>query len=585
MALFTRESIERVREAVDMVELVGAKTELRRVGSRWSGLCPFHDERTPSFTVNAEQRLYHCFGCGEGGDAIGFVEKTEALDFPSAVELLADRYGVELQRESEDPEAEKRRERHSRLFALLDRAARFYSSYLWESAEAAPARDYLRGRGLEEETLRSFRVGFAPGAWDRLVRAATGDGVGGEELIAAGLAGPGRSGGLIDRFRGRIMFPLADARGRVRGFGARAMDGGRGPKYLNTSENELYHKGRQLFGIDLARPHAAKEGRILVVEGYTDVLALHGAGVGWAVAVMGPAVTPDQLAELARAVGGQGEIFLGLDADSSGREAMLRAARSAREKDIDLRVVEMPEGQDPAELIVERGVGAISERIAAAVPVLEFEVGRVLADGDLETTSGRERALEESCRLIADERPGELMRDELARTVADRLDVPVHYVTSRLSAPRVRGTAAGEGSLPAPDSLRTERSFLAGCLAAGPDPGRAFLRKLDDDHLSLASMHRARDYLLEHFEDPLAALSEDDPRLAELVTKIVAEAGERGSVSEDSLREGFLRLELRRLERAMKRAEREGEFTRQPELASAWHEVQSELGARIGQTA
>src|SRR5215204_4916682 len=258
MSLYTKDSIERVKEAVDMVELVGARTDLRRVGSRWTGLCPFHEERTPSFSVNAEEKLYHCFGCGEGGDAIRFVMETEALEFPEAVEVLADRYGVRVEREQDDPQAEGARRRRERLLALLERAARYYANYLWESKEAAGGRDYLAGRGLSEAVLRDFSVGYSPSAWDRMLLASRSAGFSEEELYASGLAQRGRGGALYDRFRGRIMFPLADARGRVLGFGARAMAEGRGPKYLNTSENEVYHKGRQLFGIDLARAHAAK---------------------------------------------------------------------------------------------------------------------------------------------------------------------------------------------------------------------------------------------------------------------------------------------------------------------------------------
>src|SRR5215211_5369202 len=357
MGRFTPDTIDRVRDAVDMVELVGAKTDLRRVGSRFLGLCPFHDERTPSFSVDPAKKLYHCFGCGEGGDAIGFVQQTEALDFPDAVETLAERYHVRVERVEDDPRVEQRRRRQERLRSLLDRAARFYSAYLWESGEAKKARDYLGERGFSEEVLREFRVGYSPSAWDR--------------------------------FRGRIMFPLADARGRVLGFGARSMGDGRGPKYLNTSENELYHKGRQLFGIDLAKQHAARGGREVVVEGYTDVLALHQAGVRDAVAIMGTALTQEQLAELAK-VGDstrRGTIYLALDADRAGREAMLRAARLAEDRGVDLRVVDMPEGTDPADLVAADGAAAFTERMERAVPMIEFQVRRVLADADLDTPS------------------------------------------------------------------------------------------------------------------------------------------------------------------------------------------------------
>src|ERR671937_1597164 len=181
MSLYAKDSIDRLKDAVDMVELVGARTDLRRVGTRFTGLCPFHDERTPSFSVNAEHKLYYCFGCEAKGDSIGFVQETEALDFREAVEFLAERYGVELELESEDPQAEERRRRRERLLALLERTARFYATYLWESTEARPAREYLLGRGLEEQVLRDFRVGYSPSAWDRVVVGAQSDGFTQEE--------------------------------------------------------------------------------------------------------------------------------------------------------------------------------------------------------------------------------------------------------------------------------------------------------------------------------------------------------------------------------------------------------------------
>src|SRR4051794_18894634 len=215
-----------------MVELVGARYDLRRVGSRWTGLCPFHDERTPSFSVNAENKLYHCFGCGESGDAIGFVQATDGLDFREAVEVLAERYRVELKLENEDPQAEERRRRRERLLSLVERATAYYERVLWASPEAAKAREYLSGRGLGEEILKKFRVGYAPSAWDSVMMAAQKLGFSQEELAAAGLGSRGRSGGFYDRFRARIMFPLADPRGKVLGFGARSMRDDQGPKYV-----------------------------------------------------------------------------------------------------------------------------------------------------------------------------------------------------------------------------------------------------------------------------------------------------------------------------------------------------------------
>ena len=583
MALFTRDSIDRLRDAIDMVDLVGTKTDLRRVGSRWTGLCPFHDERTPSFSVNAEEKLFYCFGCQAKGDAFGFVEQAEGLDFREAVEQLADRYGVQLELENDDPQAEERRRRKERLMKLLDRTATFYTKFFWDSREAAKARDYLSGRGLGEEVLREFRVGYSPSAWDRLIVGAQRDGFTPAELVAAGLAQRGREGGgLYDRFRGRIMFPLADARGRVLGFGARAMSEGRGPKYLNTSENEIYHKGRQLFGIDLARAAAAKSGRIVVVEGYTDVLALHQAGIRESVAIMGTALTAEQMAELGRAAP---LVVLALDADRSGQEAMLRAARVAQDRGVELRAVEMPEETDPADILAAGGVDGLAKRLDGALAMIQFQVRRVLADAELGTPTGRDRALEEARGLIAATPERTAMRDELVREVADRLDVPAEYVRE-VRAPRA---AAPPSVLPAGASagevaFRAEREFLTFCLASA-DLGREYLSQPSADQFSSATMVRARDHLVAAFDDPLASLSEDDPTLGALVNDIVHAAQEQSAKPESVLRMSILQLEGRRIEREIRRATQEGNHALHTELAAAEQRVREELGEVMGQTA
>ena len=587
MALFTKDTIDRVRDAVDMVQLVGEKTDLRRVGTRWTGLCPFHDERTPSFSVNAEEKLYYCFGCGEGGDAFKFVQQTEALEFQEAVELLAERSGVRVEREEDDPAAEQRRRRRERLHSLLDRAASFYSAYFRDSAEARPARDYLASRGLSDDVLDEFRVGYSPSAWDRMLLGARKSGFTEEELIAAGLAQRGRGGALYDRFRGRIMFPLADARGKVLGFGARQMGEGRGPKYLNTSENDLYHKGRQLFGIDVARREAMRSARFVVVEGYTDVLALHQAGIREAVAIMGTAMTQEQLAELAK-IGDssrRGTVYLALDADRAGRDAMLRAARLAEDRGVDLRVIDMPEGADPADLVGENGAKSFVERMERAVPMIEFQVGRVLADADLETPSGRDQALGEARKLISAVPERTATRDALVREVADRLDVPVDYVIASPTAPV--GTSAP--ALPAQASpgelaLRAEREFLTRCLSSG-EVGREYLSRPADDQFSTDLLRRARDHLVLHFDDPLAALPEDDPALGALVNDVAHAAHELPPTAEPVLRMSILQLEQRRIDREIRRASQDGDHARKSQLAAAEQKVRDELGTVMGQTA
>ena len=596
MALYTRDSIERLRDTVDMAELVGSKTDLRRVGSRLTGLCPFHDERTPSFSVNAQEKLFYCFGCHAKGDAIGFVEQTEGLDFRESVEFLADRYGVELELENENPQAEARRRRRERLLALLDRATRFYDSYLWDSTEARRARDYLAGRGLSEEVLRQFRVGYSPSAWDRMLLGARQSGFSEEELMAAGLAQRGRDGrSAFDRFRGRIMFPLADGRGRVLGFGARQMGEGRGPKYLNTSENEIYHKGRQLFGLDIARAEAARSGRIVVVEGYTDVLALHQAGIREAVAIMGTALTQEQLAEVGRAAS---TLILALDADRSGQEAMLRASRLADERGLELRVVEMPEGTDPAELVTSAGPEEFGKRMERAIPMIEFQVRRVLADADLDTPAGRDKALGEARKLISAVPERTATRDALVREAADRLDVPADYVLAA-PAPAVTRRSYGGGD-PGPEqpppsssvvaggfgeaSLAAERAYLSMCLASGA-LGREYLERLSEEHLSSPALRTARAHLVASFDDPLAGLPEDDPATAAIVTGVAMAAQEQGEATEPALRMSYLQLELRRIERELRRASQSEDNARRMELAGARQQVRRDMDQVMGQTA
>lgn len=611
MARYTDDSIERVREAADIVDLIGTRTDLRRVGTRWVGLCPFHEERTPSFSVNADKGVYHCFGCGAGGDAIGFLRETDALDFVDAVEQLAERYNVELKREREDPAEEERRKRRGRLLALLERTTVFYEKYLWGSDDARAAREYLAARGLAEETLRAYRVGWAPSGWDRLLSGAQRDGFALEELIAAGLAQAKRSGqGGVDRFRERIMFPLADARGRVLGFGARTLRSDEPAKYINTSENEIYHKGRQLFGIDKARAVAAKSGRMVVVEGYTDVLALHQVGVAETVAIMGTALTEHQLGELARAAGADGVVYLALDADSSGQQAMLRAAELAEQREVELRVVQMPEGVDPAELVAAEGAEAIVGRLDSALSVVEFAVRRVLAEAQLGTPEGRDRALGQARELIAETPAQSARRDHLVQLVADRLDVPTDYVvTAVANAPRrpapapasptahgdpgpewagdpgserspapAAGSAAGPGAV----TLEAERIFLALCLASGPR-GREYLGQLTPEHLSSVVLRRVQAHLIDHFDDPLADLDPEDAEFAALVAGIALRADDGEPAEEPLLRMSFLALDLRRIDREIRHARQDGDHARQSELAGARQQVRRDMDAVMGE--
>src|SRR3712207_3035186 len=418
MARFTDDSRERVRDAVDFIELVGARTELRRAGvRRYTGLCPFHEERSPSFGIDPVEKLYHCFGCGAGGDVFKFVMETESVGFGEALELLADRYNVTLERTEEDPQAAQRRARRDRLLALLERTAAYYVRLLWEGDEAAPAREYLASRGLDEATLREFRVGFSPSARGAVVAGSRKSGFTDAELLAAGLAQSG-PGGLVDRFFGRLMFPLADSRGRVVGFGARALREGQQPKYLNSSEGEVFSKGRMVFGTHLARVDAAKAGSVVLVEGYTDVVALHQAGIRNVVASMGTALTEQQAGELAKLAG---KLLLCLDADAAGQNAMLKAAEAVRAgaRSLELRVAPPPPGSDPAEIAQRDGAEAVSDLLDRAVPFVRWQVERALAQGDVSSAEGRDSVLAH-VRAVIGPLPPSVLREELVQLVAGR---------------------------------------------------------------------------------------------------------------------------------------------------------------------
>lgn len=580
MALISSESLERVKQAADIIEVVSAHTDLRRQGARYVGLCPFHEERTPSFSVEPQEKLYHCFGCGVGGDVIKFVEEKEGLGFTEAVELLADRYGVELEREQEDPQAEKRRERRRRLEQLLDRAAAFYANYLWESEEAGKAREYLAGRGLREEVLRAFGVGYAPSAWDKLLVRGQRAGFSVEELRGVGLVQRGRSGGEYDRFRERIMFPIRDRRGRVLGFGGRAMRPDQGAKYVNTAETDFFHKSQILYGVDRAKAAIAKAGRAVVVEGYTDVLALHQAGVEEAVGVMGTAITGEQVAALSGMVE---EVVLALDADSAGQEAMLRAQSVAAGRRMRLRVAAMPAGEDPAEMMAEEG-GAERFRalLGRAAELTDFQVGLVLARTDVSSPVERDRALAEVAPVLAG--MGEsASRDELVRRVAERLDLEPALVMGRVVAAT---PASGGRESGAPDSRRDagrapsaqrprqgveltsrerrERSLLAMCIAI-PNEGREYLARLTDAHLSPSGL-RAAAWLREHPEDPASNLPHDDDALAGLIAELVIMSREEPA-SHEAMELNFLLLEQRRLEDEIAAAGERGDYERRAALS------------------
>ena len=363
MARIKDTSVEEVKAAADMVSVVSERTQLRKAGARYMGRCPFHEERTPSFSVNAVDKFYYCFGCGAKGDLITFVRETEQLDFAEAIEWLADRFNVQIEYEETSPQQDARRRRRERLLELLEAAASFYERYLWDSQAGSLARDYLAGRGLGEEVCREYRLGLALGG-TTLTRKALERGFTREELIAAGLVNKRGN----DYFFGRLLFPLADARGRVLGFQARKLreDDPLKAKYVNSPEGELFRKGDLLYGLDRARAAIAKQERAVVVEGNTDVLALSQAGIEPVVASMGTALTERQLKELGRLTK---RVWLCFDGDAAGEAATLRGMELAFAQGLDVRVVALPAGFDPADL-----AEGFEQRLARAESYLGYRV-------------------------------------------------------------------------------------------------------------------------------------------------------------------------------------------------------------------
>ena len=475
--------------------------------------------------------------------------------------------------------AEERRRRKAKLWELLERTAKFYERYLWESPKAEKARTYLAERGLGEEVLRRFGVGMAPSPWDQVLTGSQRAGFKVEELLAAGLAQKGRQGGHYDRFRNRITFPIRDQRGRVLGFGARALSPDAQPKYLNSPEGELYRKSHTLYGIDRARGPIAKARRAIVVEGYTDVLALHQAGVEEAVAIMGTAITPEQVAMLA---GLTDAVVLALDADRAGADAMIRAQKVAGGRGLELRVAAMPEGEDPADMLQEGSSDRFMELVDGAIDLPSFRVDVALGRGELGSLAGRERVLEEVGPVLKAMGETALGFDELVRKVADRLDTDPSLVLARVRSAREAGAEQNGAGEPVPRPVAVsltpretrERALLAMCLV-DPGTGRQFIEKLTDEHMS-PSGAPALSWLRTHLDDPMSGLPRDDPALTSLITELVMRA-ESEPASEAAMQLNFDLLEQQRLEDGISAAQKAGDY----EVSSRLSQERAALTDRI----
>jgi DNA primase len=521
MARIKESSVRDAIAAADMLEVVSTRTALRRSsGSRYMGRCPFHEERTPSFSVNPVEKLYYCFGCGKGGDVVSFLRESENLDFVGAIEWLAERFRVPLEYEETSPRVEEARRRRERLQQVLEHATVFFERYLWESRAGEPVRGYLAGRGLGEEVAKEFRLGLSPGRG--LAEKARERGFTLDELKAAGLANARGN----DYFPPRLMFPLHDARGRVVGFQARKLhedDPLRG-KYVNSPESELFHKSAILYGLHLARQAIAKQDRAVVVEGNTDVIALRQSGLEPVVASMGTALTERQLRELGRLTR---RLFLCFDADAAGEDATLRGMELAAGQGFDVRVVTLAGGQDPAD-----APEGFEERLGGAESYVHYRVRL-----EVERASDRQEAFVRAREVLArtEDSPE---RQEALRLLADRLELPRETLGG--IAPAQAGGAVAEAPRRLLDAgSRLERDALAACVA---HPAlRRLLGELTPEHFDDEAHRSFRAALLD-------GGGEGQEELVALRAELDAVAAREG-LDERTGTELLLRLRERKLRR------------------------------------
>ena len=430
-----KQFIDELLTRTDIVDVIDSRVPLKKAGKDYKACCPFHEEKTASFTVSADKQFFHCFGCGVHGTAIGFLMDYEHMSFVEAVEELARRAGLPVPREGGDV-VESEKDNGADLVDLLREAARYYRMQLREHPQSGRAVDYLKGRGITGEIAHEFGLGFAPDGWDNLLRALGKDDTSREALARAGLAVKKESGGYYDRFRDRIMFPIEDYRGRVVGFGGRVLDKGE-PKYLNSPETALFHKGRELYGLHHARDAVKRENRVLVVEGYMDVVMLAQFEVDFAVATLGTATTRDHLERLFRHTP---EVIFSFDGDRAGREAAWRALENALpvlREGRQISFLFLPEGEDPDTLVRKEGRETFLARLKKAVPLPDYLFDTLLRQVDLGRLDGRARLVELARPLLS-----KMPHGVLRQMMLDRLAELTHMDAAKLPAMPLKTDAA-----------------------------------------------------------------------------------------------------------------------------------------------
>ncbi len=453
--------VDEVKSRTDIADIIGERVALKNAGvGAMKGLCPFHDERSPSFNVRPQAGFYHCFGCGESGDVYSFLQKMDHVSFTEAVERLAGRIGYSLHYEDggSTPDTSGR----TRLYAANAAAAEFFRAQL-ATAEASTARSFLGERGFDAGAAAHFGVGYAPRGWSGMHSALRAGGFSDEELSSAGLVSQGQRG-VYDRFRGRVVWPIRDVTGQVIGFGARRLyDDDNGPKYLNTPETTIYRKAQVLYGLDLAKRDISRDHRVVVVEGYTDVMACHLAGIKTAIATCGTAFGADHITVLRRVMGDDstaGEVVFTFDPDAAGQKAALRAFADAKRFNAQTYVATGPEGLDPCDLRLQRGDGAVRSLIDLKVPMVEFVIDQRISGYDLASVEGRVGALRAAAPVVAELRDP-LLQPEYVRVLARRLGLDTEDVRREVDRAGRGGSSRETSPAPAADESAVTRVTIA----------------------------------------------------------------------------------------------------------------------------
>jgi len=446
--------VDTIKSRLDVVDVIGEYVSLKQSGQNWKGLCPFHGEKTPSFMVHREKQIWHCFGCGLGGDIFEFIEKFENVDFPEALEILARKAGVELSREVQPGASNKR----TRLFQLLSEAVNFYQEQL-KSDPGSSARQYLASRGVTAESISSFALGYAPAEWDKLANYLRNKGFSLEELIAAGVALKSERGpGIYDRFRDRLLFPIFDVQDRPVGFGGRTLDpGAREAKYINSSQGPVYNKSTILYNLNLAKEHIRSAGYALLVEGYMDVVGCVQAGIKNVVATSGTALTQEQVKLLKRYCN---EIRLCFDADLAGQSASERGIDLALAAELEVKIVALSQGKDPDEA-ARMNLVKFKQEIEQALPIGEYAFKSVFKKVDVKTREGKKQAAKLLLAAIA-KLPDPVERDFYIKRLSRDLDVEEKSLRESLPNPRMSNqisapVATPQASRPSREQMLSER--------------------------------------------------------------------------------------------------------------------------------